>query len=97
MFRKYRALRWFMIALLFSTEAGAGVVLSISVTFLTFYVRMTVTEIAIVSIIMLFCNVPGALISRFMCRKINPLNSFRCAVMINAMVNALIAGTVSGP
>jgi len=96
-FRKYRALRWFMIALLFSPEAGAGVVLSISVTFLTFYVRMTVTEIAIVSIIMLFCNVPGALISRFMCRKINPLNSFRCAVMINAMVNALIAGTVSGP
>ncbi|KAK1738374.1 autophagy-related protein 22 family protein [Skeletonema marinoi] len=78
-------------------EAGAGVVLSIAVTFLTFYVGMTVTEIAIASIIMLFFNLPGALISKFMCRKINPLNSFRCAEMCYAMVNALIAGTVSGP
>ena len=42
-FKEYRALRWFMCALLFSPEAGAGVVLSIAVTFLTFHVRMTVT------------------------------------------------------
>uniref|UniRef100_A0A7S2KJ80 Major facilitator superfamily (MFS) profile domain-containing protein n=1 Tax=Skeletonema marinoi TaxID=267567 RepID=A0A7S2KJ80_9STRA len=96
-FSKYRALRWFLVALLFSPEAGAGVVLSIAVTFLTFYVGMTVTEIAIASIIMLFFNLPGALISKFMCRKVNPLNSFRCAEMCYAMVNALIAGTVSGP
>jgi len=96
-FRKYRALRWFMMALLFSPEAGAGVVLSIAVTFLTFFVKMTVTEIAIVSIVMLFCNVPGAFVSKFMCRKINPLNSFRCAEMLFALTNALIAGTVSGP
>ena len=96
-FREYRALRWLMVALLFSPEAGAGVVLSIAVTFLTFFARMTVTEIAIVSIVMLFCNVPGALLSKFMCRKINPLNSFRCAEMLFAVTNALIAGTVSGP
>jgi MFS-type transporter involved in bile tolerance (Atg22 family) len=96
-FREYRALRWFMVAILFSPEAGAGVVLSIAVTFLTFHVRMTVTEIAIVSIVMLFCNVPGALLSKFMCRKINPLRSFRSAELFYAIVNALIAGTVSGP
>ena len=96
-FREYRALRWLMVALLFSPEAGAGVVLSIAVTFLTFFARMTVAEIAIVSIVMLFCNVPGALLSKFMCRKINPLNSFRCAEMLFAVTNALIAGTVSGP
>ena len=96
-FGQYRALRWFMCALLFSPEAGAGVVLSIAVTFLTFFVKMTVTEIAAVSIVMLFCNVPGALISKFMCRKINPLNSFRCAEIFYATVNGLIAGTVTGP
>lgn len=96
-FKNYRALRWFMCALLFSPEAGAGVVLSIAVTFLTFFVRMTVTEIAAVSIVMLFCNVPGALISRYMCQKINPLNSFRCAEIFYATVNGLIAGTVTGP
>ncbi len=96
-FSNYRALRWFMCALLFSPEAGAGVVLSIAVTFLTFFVKMTVTEIATVSIVMLFCNVPGALISKYMCRKINPLNSFRCAELFYAAVNGLIAGTVTGP
>ncbi|KAL7431573.1 hypothetical protein ACHAXM_002723 [Skeletonema potamos] len=96
-FREYRALRWFMVALLFSPEAGAGVILSIAVTFLTFFVKMTVTEIAIVSIVMLFFNVPGAFVSKFMCRKINPLNSFRCAEMLFATTNALIAGTVTGP
>ena len=95
--REYRALRWFMVAILFSPEAGAGVVLSIAVTFLTFHVRMTVTEIAIVSIVMLFFNVPGAMTSKFMCRKINPLWSFRCAEFFYAIINGLIAGTVSGP
>lgn len=96
-FKEYRTLRWLMVALLFSPEAGAGVILSIAVTFLTFFVRMTVTEIAIVSIVLLFCNIPGAMLSKFMCRKINPLNSFRCAEMLFAITNALIAGTVSGP
>ena len=96
-FRQYKALKWFMIALLFSPEAGAGVVLAIAVTFLTIFVRMTVREIAVVSLTMLFCNIPGAWISKYMCRKINPLNSFRCAEVMFAVVNALIAATITGP
>lgn len=95
-FKDYKALKWFMIALLFSPEAGAGVVLAIAVTFLTFFVDMDVKEIAVVSLIMLFCNIPGALVSKKMCRLINPLNSFRCAEIMFATVNALIAGTVTG-
>lgn len=95
-FREYKALKWFMIALLFSPEAGAGVVLAIAVTFLTLFVDMNVREIAVVSLLMLFCNIPGAYISKRMCVRINPLNSFRCAEIMFAGVNALIAGTVTG-
>lgn len=95
-FKNYKALKWFMIALLFSPEAGAGVVLAIAVTFLTFFVKMDVKEIAVVSLLMLFSNIPGAYISRKMCRWINPLNSFRLAELMFATVNALIAGTVTG-
>lgn len=95
-FKEYHALKWFMIALLFSPEAGAGVVLAIAVTFLTFFVDMDVKEIAIVSLTMLFCNIPGAMISQRMCKRINPLNSFRCAEVMFAATNALIAGTVTG-
>lgn len=95
-FREYKALKWFMIALLFSPEAGAGVVLAIAVTFLTFFVNMDVRDIAVVSLLMLFMNIPGAYISKRMCVRINPLNSFRCAELMFAAVNALIAGTVTG-
>lgn len=95
-FGEYKALKWFMIALLFSPEAGAGVILAIAVTFLTFFVNMDVKEIAVASITMLFSNIPGAMISKRMCRWINPLNSFRCAEVMFAIVNALIAGTVTG-
>lgn len=93
---EYRALKWFMISLLFSPEAGAGVILAIAVTFLTFFVKMDVKEIAIVSIAMLFSNLPGAFISMKMCRWVNPLNSFRCAEIMFAITNALLAGTVTG-
>ncbi len=95
-FREYSALKWFMIALLFSPEAGSGVVLSIAVTFLTFFVEMSVQEIAIVSIIMLFSNIPGALMSRKMCKVVNPLNSFRMAEICFATTNAAIAIFVRG-
>jgi len=95
-FREYKALRWFMVALLFSPEAGAGVVLAIAVTFLTFFVKMTVKEIASVSLTMLYLNIVGAWISKKMCQKINPLNSFRLAELMFATVNALIAITVTG-
>ena len=95
-FREYKALKWFMIALLFSPEAGAGVVLAIAVTFLTFFVQMSVKEIAIVSVTMLFMNLPGAWISQKMCKLVNPLNSFRLAEITFAILNALLAATVTG-
>ncbi|KAL7476434.1 hypothetical protein ACHAW6_002299 [Cyclotella cf. meneghiniana] len=96
-FTHYRALKWFMIALLFSPEAGAGTILAIAVTFLTLFVKMSVSEITLVSLTMLFSNIPGALLSRYMCKKINPLNSFRCAEILFALSNGLLALTVTGP
>ena len=95
-FKNYRALRWLMIALLFSPEAGAGVILSIAVTFLTFFVKMDVKEIAVVSLTMLFANIPGALFSKYMCKWVNPLNSFRLAELGFALTNALLCITVTG-
>eukprot|EP00578_Thalassiosira_sp_NH16_P016440 CAMPEP_0181106120 /NCGR_PEP_ID=MMETSP1071-20121207/16361_1 /TAXON_ID=35127 /ORGANISM="Thalassiosira sp., Strain NH16" /LENGTH=561 /DNA_ID=CAMNT_0023189503 /DNA_START=142 /DNA_END=1827 /DNA_ORIENTATION=+ len=95
-FKEYKALKWFMIALLFSPEAGAGTVLAIAVTFLTVFVKMSVVEIAVVSLVMLFFNIPGAFVSKKMCVLMNPLNSFRCAEVMFAVVNGLIAITVTG-
>ena len=96
-FSQYHALKWFMISLLWSPEAGAGTILAIAVTFLTLFVRMTVGEISLVSLCMLFANIPGAMISKLMCKKINPLNSFRGAELLFAVSSALLAATVTGP
>jgi len=96
-FKNYRALKWFMIALLFSPEAGAGVVLAIAVTFLTIYINMNANEIGAVTLIMLFSNIPGALLSKYMCKKFNPLNSFRMSEVMFAVVNGLICITMTGP
>ncbi len=95
-FQKYRALKWFMISLLLSPEPGSGSLLSIAVTFLTFFVKMEVKEIAVVSIIVLFANIPGALLAKKMCRIINPLNSYRLAQLMFAIDNFLLAGFVTG-
>lgn len=94
--KEYKALKWFMIALLFSPEAGAGIILAIAVTFLTVFVNMQAREIAVVSLTMLFANIPGAYLSKRMCRWVNPLNSFRMAEVLFAFINALLAATVQG-
>jgi MFS-type transporter involved in bile tolerance (Atg22 family) len=52
--RDYRALRWFLFSLLWSPEAGAGVVQSIAVTFLVVEIKFTTVDIAIISVIFMF-------------------------------------------
>jgi MFS-type transporter involved in bile tolerance (Atg22 family) len=94
---EYRALKWFMIALLWSPEAGAGTVLAIVVTFLSVVVKCTVADISLMSLVNLFANIPGAMMSKFMCKKINPLNSFRVAELWFAGCMGLFAYTVTGP
>ncbi len=95
-FCKYSTLKWFMIALLFSPKAGSGVILSIAMTFLTFFVEMSMQEIAIISIIMLFLNIPGALMLCKMCKVVNPLNLFHMAEICFATMNAAITIFVRG-
>lgn len=74
---KYRALKWFMISLLWSPEAGAGVVLSIVITYLTIVMEFTGDDIAKGLLIYLVGTVVGSYFSKVMCRAVNPLNSYR--------------------
>jgi MFS-type transporter involved in bile tolerance (Atg22 family) len=76
----YRALKWFMISLLFSPEAGAGVVLSIAVTYFTVALKFTVQEIAKATLILMVTTIPGSFFAQFANRIINPLNSYRAGL-----------------
>mmetsp|Transcript_18236 Transcript_18236/g.34614 ORF Transcript_18236/g.34614 Transcript_18236/m.34614 type:complete len:580 (+) Transcript_18236:200-1939(+) len=80
--KNYHGLKWFMISLLWSPEAGAGVVLSIAVTFLTVRIDLDGLEIAKTSLILMVGNLAGSLFSKKVCALINPLNSYRVGLTV---------------
>jgi len=95
-FKEYKALKWLLIALLFSPEAGAGVISSIAVTFLQVKVQMTPLELSYVLLTILVTQIPGSLLSKFVCNRLNPMNSYRLALFSFTLSSAL-ALTVTGP
>ena len=96
-FYRYSSLKWFMLALLFSPEAGAGVVLSIAVTFLAVTLQMAGIEVGITSLVLLLFTVPGSLFSNWFMRKYNPLNSFRFGLIFLMLVIAATVGFLDRP
>jgi len=95
--KNYSALKWFMISLLFSPEAGAGVVLSIVVSFLTVDVKISSTELAYLSLILMACNIVGAILSKWVTRKMNPLNSYRAGLLFLALSIGVSTAIIKGP
>mmetsp|Transcript_29483 Transcript_29483/g.44633 ORF Transcript_29483/g.44633 Transcript_29483/m.44633 type:complete len:612 (-) Transcript_29483:67-1902(-) len=88
---KYRALRWLMISMLFSPEAGAGAVLSIATTFLTIYLRMKALQLSITVLIMFCTQIPGSVVSSYLCKNFNPFISYRVALATFAISSAITA------
>jgi MFS-type transporter involved in bile tolerance (Atg22 family) len=95
--KDYRALKWFMISLLWSPEAGAGVVQSIAVTFLTVVMRFSGLEIAKANLILISANLPGSMFSKWCCAKINPLNSYRGGLLLLIVSIAVACVVLEGP
>jgi MFS-type transporter involved in bile tolerance (Atg22 family) len=81
-FAELKALKWLMLALLWSPEAGSGVIAAISVTYLQVSLGLTALQIAITLLIMLACNLPGSIISKYACNRFNPANSYRLATAL---------------
>ena len=96
-FTRYHSLRWFMLALLFSPEAGAGVVLSVAVTYLAVTLRMVGIEVGITNLILLVFTIPGSLFSNYLMKKINPLRAFRYGLMFLTIVIGTTVGFLDRP
>ena len=96
-FTRYHALRWFMLALLFSPEAGAGVVLSVAVTYLAVTLRMVGIEVGITNLILLLFTIPGSLFSNWLMQKKNPLITFRYGLIFLTVVIATTVGALDRP
>lgn len=93
----YKALKWFMISLLLSPEAGAGVVLAIVVSFLVTDVQISSTELLYTGLVLMGGNIVGALFSKLIVRKINPLNSYRAGMLCLAFSIGISSGIIRGP
>ena len=94
---RYHALRWFMISLLWSPEAGAGKVFSIAVTFITVYLEMSAQQVAYISLILLASNLPGSIVSKWACQRFNPLGSYRAGLLFLAGTIAAASAALTGP
>jgi MFS-type transporter involved in bile tolerance (Atg22 family) len=95
--KDYHALKWFMISLLWSPEAGAGVTQSIAVTFLTVEMRFSGLDIAKTNLILICANVPGSLFAKYLCATINPLNAYRLGLLAFAVSIGASAAVFTGP
>jgi len=94
---QYHALRWFMVSLLWSPEAGAGTVFSIALTFLTVYLEMHTQQVAYTSLIILAANLPGSLVAKCACLRFNPLVSYRAGLLFLVVGIASACATLTGP
>jgi len=94
---KYRALSWFMFSLLWSPEAGAGVVLSIAVTYLTVVMKFNVGDIAKSTLILLSVSVPGSYFGKWVTKVLNPLNSYRIGMAFLGVGFGICTFLFTGP
>lgn len=94
---RYHALRWFMVSLLWSPEAGAGAAFSIVLTFLTVYLKMNAQQLAFTSLTTLVANLPGSVVAKLVCVRFNPLVSYRAALLFFILATAAAAATLTGP
>ena len=95
--KDYVALKWFMISLLLSPEAGTGVVQSIATTFFVTTMEFTGLELAKSGLILLAANLPGSMFSKWFCTKFNPLNSYRAGLSMLGLCIAVSCAVFTGP
>lgn len=94
---RYHALKWFMLSLLWSPEAGSGAIYSIVLTFFTIFLQMNSQQIAYVSLITLAASLPGSLIAKRVSLCFNPLISYRAALLCFVISIAAACATLTGP
>jgi len=91
----YRALKWLMISMLFSPEAGAGTVLSIATTLMLIHLKMSAMQLSIAVLLLQVFNIVGAYISKVICQRINPFVSYQIALGSFAVASLLTGLTTT--
>ena len=96
-FKDYRPLFWFMLSLVTAPDAGSGVLISIAVTFMTSFLKMTPIQVGIAAVTMLLCTAIGGFFYKYLAKFFNPLHSFRLCLLSFAVSVMLTTIFTSGP
>jgi len=92
----YRALKWFYVAIAMS-DAGLQALATISVTYLTDTLQFSARENGIAILLILLGSVPGAALSNFVTRKLDPIKSSNLALVALMIVTSAAAFILKEP
>jgi UMF1 family MFS transporter len=94
--KHYPALQWYYIAITLS-NAAIGALLVINMTFLTDEIEMKSSEIGACVTLMLLLSIPGAILSFFVTRRVNPIRSSILSLVLMSVVTAIVAIILKEP
>lgn len=95
-FKNHRALKWFYLSIAMS-DAGLQALATIAITYLTDTLQFTGRENGIAIMIMLFGSIPGAMLSNFTTRKLDPVKSSMVSLALLIITTTLFAILLTGP
>jgi MFS transporter, UMF1 family len=93
----YNALKWFLLSLLWTPEAGSGIILSIAVSFFTIELNYKAQDLAIATLTFMVGTVLGVALSKLTSRWVNPLNNYRLGLLVLCTTIAISVGVLDGP
>lgn len=94
--RQYPALRWYYIAITVS-NAAVGALLIISMTFMTDQLDFSSQAIGTCVTIMLLFSIPGSILSSWITKHFNPLNSSILSLVAMCIVATLVSVVLKEP
>lgn len=94
--KDYRALKWFYIAIAFCDGAIQSL-MTIMITFLTDQLGFESTDIGVAVLIMLLANIPAGCIAARFTRLFNPVKSSMAGTLVLIIVTAVAAGVLKHP
>jgi len=96
-FTKYWPLKYFILSLPWSPEAGAGMVQSILITYMTLHLRMESVQIGICSFILFVFQIPGGYLAKYISHKYNPLIGLQLCLIGFTLNSFLLPVVCWGP
>eukprot|EP00980_Cylindrotheca_fusiformis_P004469 scaffold953_cov141-Cylindrotheca_fusiformis.AAC.13 len=92
----YRALKWFYLAVAMS-DSGVQALATIAVTYMTDQLQFTARENGVAIVIILIGCVPGAVLSSYVTRKLDPIKSSIGSLALLIVAITLVAILLVGP